>query len=325
MNLKLKVVLESALLAAVSAVLLVILSFIPVLNVIILIWPVPFIVQGVRREPWAGILGLMVASVLLGIVFHPFVGFAVFLMNFPLVAVLAWTIKRRFDLFEYIVISTGAVLGSALAFLKAFSWFTGQTVFEYIANSIRRFFSSNILDFSRIMDLYAQLKMVERSMSAAEFAEVIIGQLEQFMPLVPSAIIIFSLLYGTMNLLVSHMALKKLGYVLDGLPEFSEWMLPKGAGLGFMAMLLVAYVGTLLHVKNFEVVFYTVLSVCSFVFSIQGMAVLMFFMKLKMSKVPQFLRAVIVAVLFMIAPMLLMSIGVLEQVFRLRSVYRRMN
>lgn len=325
MNLKLKVVLESALLAAVSAVLLVILPFIPVLNVVILIWPVPFIVQGVRREPWAGVLGLIIAGLLLGIVFHPFVGFAVFLMNFPLVVVLAWTIKRRLDLFEYIIVSAGAVLVSVLAFLKAFLLFTGQTVFEYMANSIRRFFSSNILDFSRIIDLYAQLKMIEKPVSVVEFAEVIIGQLEQFMPFVPSALIIFSLLYGTMNLLVSRMALKKLGYVLDGLPEFSEWMLPKGAGLGFMAMLFVAYVGSLLHVKNFEVVFYTVLSLCSFVFSIQGMAVLMFFMKLKMGKVPSFLRAVILAVLFMIAPTLLMSIGILEQVFKLRSVYRRMN
>lgn len=325
MNLKLKAALESALIAAVSAVLLVILPFIPVLNVVVFIWPVPFIVLGARREPWAGILGLMIAGLLLGIVFHPFLGFAVVILNFPLVLVLSWTIKKRFDLFEYIVMSAGAVLLSALVFLKAFSWFMGQTVFEYIASSIRQFFASNIVDFSRMIDLYAQFKVIEKHISPGEFAEVVIGQLEQFVPFVPSMLIIFSLIYGTINMLVSRMALKKLGYVLNGLPEFSDWMLPKGAGLGFMAMLLIAYVGNLLDLRNFEVVFYTVLSLCSFVFSIQGLAVATFFMKLKMSRVPAFLRAVILAVLFMIAPTLLMSLGILEQVFKLRSVYRRMN
>jgi uncharacterized protein YybS (DUF2232 family) len=325
MNLKLKAALESALIAAVSAVLLVILPFIPVLNVVVFIWPVPFIVLGARREPWAGILGLMIAGLLLGMMFHPFLGFAVVILNFPLVLVLSWAIKRRFDLFEYIVMSAGAVLLSALAFLKAFSWFMGQTVFEYIASSIRQFFASNIVDFSRMIDLYAQFKVIEKHISPGEFAEVVIGQLEQFVPFVPSMLIIFSLIYGTINMLVSRMALKKLGYVLNGLPEFSDWMLPRGAGLGFMAMLLIAYVGSLLDLRNFEVVFYTVLSLCSFVFSIQGLAVATFFMKLKMSRVPTFLRAVILAVLFMIAPTFLMSLGILEQVFKLRSVYRRMN
>ncbi|MDN5276295.1 MAG: hypothetical protein PWR01_260 [Clostridiales bacterium] len=325
MNLKLKAALESALIAAVSAVLLVILPFIPVLNVVVFIWPVPFIVLGARREPWAGILGLMIAGLLLGMMFHPFLGFAVVILNFPLVLVLSWAIKKRFDLFEYIVMSAGAVLLSALVFLKAFSWFMGQTVFEYIASSIRQFFASNIVDFSRMIDLYAQFKVIEKHISPGEFAEVVIGQLEQFVPFVPSMLIIFSLIYGTINMLVSRMALKKLGYVLNGLPEFSDWMLPRGAGLGFMAMLLIAYVGSLLDLRNFEVVFYTVLSLCSFVFSIQGLAVATFFMKLKMSRIPAFLRAVILAVLFMIAPTLLMSLGILEQVFKLRSVYRRMN
>ena len=128
MNLRFKAVLESALIATVSAVLLVILPFIPVLNVVVTIWPVPFIVLGARREPWAGILGLVIAGLLLGMVFHPFLGFAVVILNFPLVVTLSWAIKNRFDLFEYIVMAAGAVLLSTLILLKAFSWFMGQTV-----------------------------------------------------------------------------------------------------------------------------------------------------------------------------------------------------
>jgi len=324
MNLKFRAVLESALIATVSAVLLVILFFIPVLNVVIFIWPVSFIVLGVRRGPWAGILGLIIAGSLLGMVFHPFLGFTVVLLNFPLILVLSWATKRRFDLFEYVGMSSGAVLLSALIFLKAFSWFMGQTVFEYIADGIRQFFSSNIVDFSRLIDLYAQLKLIDKPISPGEFAEVVIGQLERFLPVVPSILLIFSLIYGTINMLVSRIALKKLGYVLNGLPEFSDWMLPKGAGLGFMAMLFIAYIGNLLDLRNFEVVFYKVLTLCSFVFSIQGLAVVSFFMKFKMSRIPVFLRAVILGVIFMIAPMFLTSLGILEQLFKLRSVYQRM-
>ncbi|MFO7295085.1 MAG: DUF2232 domain-containing protein [Clostridia bacterium] len=324
MNLRFKAVLESALIATVSAVLLVILPFIPVLNVVVTIWPVPFIVLGARREPWAGILGLVIAGLLLGMVFHPFLGFAVIILNFSLVVALSWAIKKRFDLFEYIVMAAGAVLLSTLILLKAFSWFMGQTVFEYIASGIRQFLSSNVVDFGRMMELYAQLNLIEKPISPGEFAEVVIGQLEQFVPFVPSALLIFSLIYGTINMLVSRITLKKLGYMLNELPQFSDWMLPKGAGWGFMGILLIAYVGTLLDLKNFDVVFYTVLSLCSFVFSVQGLAVVTFFMKLKMSKVPTILRAIIAGALFVFAPMLLISLGILEQVFKLRWAYQRM-
>lgn len=324
MNFKFKAILESALIATVNAVLLVILSFIPVLNVVVFIWPVSFIVLGVRRGPWAGVLGLTLAGLLVGVVLHPFLGFAAFVLNFPLVLALSWSIKRRFDLLEYIVMSAGAVLLSALVFLKAFSWFMGQTVFEYIEGGIRQFFSSNIVDFSRMIDLYAQLKLIERPVSAGEFADLVIGQLERFMPFVPSMLLIFSLIYGTINMLISRIALKKLGYMINELPPFSDWILPRGAGLGFMAMLLIAYAGSLLNLKNFEVVFYTVLSLCSFVFSIQGLAVVAFFLKHKMRRIPIFFRTVILVILFMLAPMFLMSLGVLEQLFKLRGTYQQM-
>jgi uncharacterized protein YybS (DUF2232 family) len=325
MNSNLKSVLESVLIATISTALIIILSFIPVLNVVIFIWPVPFVVLGVRREPWAGIVGLIIAGLLFSIVIHPFLGFVVVVLNFFLVAGLSWAIRKRLDLFENIILSAGAVLFPAIAFFKIFSYFTGRTVFDYLADSIKRFFSYNIMDFSRIADLYYQLKIIEKPVTAEQFAEVLISQLEQFIPFVPALLLIFSLMYGTINMMVSRMVLRKLAYNVNDLPAFSDWMLPRGAGLGFMALLFIAFIGNLLNWRNFDIVFYTVFSLFSFIFSVQGLAVATFFIKLKMSKIPTFLRLLILLGVFMFIPTVLMTLGIIEQVFKLRTVFRRMN
>ncbi|NLX70675.1 MAG: DUF2232 domain-containing protein [Clostridiales bacterium] len=323
MNPKLKAVLESALIAAISTVLLIILAFVPILNVVILIWPVPFIVIGVRRGPWAGVLGLVLAGLLLGAVLHPLLGIGMVVLNIFLVLGLSWAIARRLDLFEYIVLSAGTVLISIIGSIKAFSWFMGKTIFEYVTDQFGKFISSNIADFSRIMDLYNQF--LDQPVTPERFTNIIIGQLELMVPFVPAMLIIFALIYGTINLMVSRAALRKLTYDVPELPEFSDWMLPKGAGLGFMITLFVAFLGNMFSIKNFEIVFYTLQSLFSFIFMVQGLAVATFFMKFKMSKIPAVVRTIILVLLFLIIPVMFMSLGIIEQIFNIRRIYRRIN
>ena len=100
MNPKLKAVLESVLIATISTVLLIILAFLPVLNIIIFVWPVPFIVIGVRRGLWAGVLSLVLAGLLLGIVIHPLLGIGMVILNIFLVLGLSWAITRKLDLLK---------------------------------------------------------------------------------------------------------------------------------------------------------------------------------------------------------------------------------
>ncbi len=323
MNPKLKTVLESALIATISTVLVIILAFLPILNVVIFIWPVPFIVIGVRRGIWAGVLGLVLAGLLIGVVLHPLLGVGMVFLNIFLVVGLSWAIARRLDLFEYIVLSAGSILISVVALIKMFSWFMGKTVFDYIIDNVRAFISSNTNNFSHIMNLYNQL--LEQAVTAEEFVNMVIGQLELFSPFVPAMLIIFSLLYGTINLMVSRMVLKKLGYKVHDLPDFSDWILPRGAGLGFLAILFVAFIGNLLRIKNFEIVFYTLQSLFSFIFAVQGLAVATFFMKIKVRRIPAVVRNIILALLFFIIPMVFMSFGIVEQIFGIRRIYRRMN
>jgi uncharacterized protein YybS (DUF2232 family) len=321
MNPKLKAVLESVLIATISTVLLIILAFLPILNIIIFVWPVPFIVIGVRRGLWAGVLSLVLAGLLLGIVIHPLLGIGMVILNIFLVLGLSWAITRKLDLFENIILSAGTVLFSIVSFIKVFSWATGKTVFDYVIDRIGAFISGNINYFSRFMDIYNQFS--EQSVTAEEFANQVIGQLELFIPFVPALLIIFSLLYGTVNLVVSRTVLKNLAYKISDLPAFSDWVLPKGAGLGFLVILFIAFAGSLLKLKNFEIVFYTLQSLFSFVFAVQGLSVATFFMKIKMGRLPGVVRNIILALLFVLIPVVFMSVGIIEQIFDIRKIYRR--
>jgi uncharacterized protein YybS (DUF2232 family) len=323
MNLQLKAVLETVLVAAISTVLVIILFFVPVLNIVLFVWPVSFIVIGVRRGSWAGILGLIISGLLLSVIIHPLLGLMMVVFNFFLVVGLSWAMKKQLELFEYIVISAAAVLVSSLLSMKMFSLFMGQSVLEYIEKSIRTFFTSNVIDFSRILDLYYKWNIIEQPMNTAEFIELFIGRLEQFVPFIPASLLVFSLIFGNINFLISRLVLKKFRAEVPEIPEFSDWALPKGAGLGFLAMMVIVFIGNLLKVENFEVVFFTVSSLISFIFTIQGLSVAAFFLKTK--KLSGFLKNLILVVVFMLIPMVLVTLGVLEQIFKLRRAYRRMH
>ena len=92
-----------------------------------------------------------------------------------------------------------------------------------------------------------------------------------------------------------------------------------------MITLFVAFLGNMFSIKNFEIVFYTLQSLFSFIFMVQGLAVATFFMKFKMSKIPAVVRTIVLVLLFLIIPVMFMSLGIIEQIFNIRRIYRRIN
>ena len=69
-------------------------------------------------------------------------GIGMVVLNIFLVLGLSWAIARRLDLFEYIVLSAGTVLISIIGSIKAFSWFMGKTIFEYVTDQFGKFISA---------------------------------------------------------------------------------------------------------------------------------------------------------------------------------------
>ena len=74
-----------------------------------------------------------------------------------------------------------------------------------------------------------------------------------------------------------------------------------------------------MNVSNFDVVLYTVSSVFTFVFTVQGLSVVNFFLAQK--GLPGVVVLLIMVVAFIFLPVALMLLGIFDQIFSVRKVY----
>jgi len=319
MNHTLKAILESVLISAISTFLTIILFFIPILNITVLLFPVPLIVVGARRGIWAGILGLAVSSMLFSVIIHPFLGLAAFIFNVFLIVGLLWALNKRMQMNECIIISSAGILASILISFQLFGWFVGQNFFDFMWESIDHFFTANSASITAVIEMYEKLGILDKVYSVEEFARIFIGQLKALLPLLPSAILIFSISLGLIVFLLARSILKRLKVAVPFVPHFRNWALPRGTGRGFLAIMLISVLGMFIGIPNFGVVFYTITALFSFIFAIQGLATAGFFLKL--GNLPSIVQVLILIAAFIFMSAVLTIIGIAEQIFGFRRAY----
>jgi len=315
----LRVILESVIVGIVSTIIATILFFVPVLNMLVLLFPVPMIVLGVRREIWAGVLGLIVSAAIISVIIHPFLGLLVFIFNIIPLLGLTWAFNKRLKAHECTIVSSASVLASILINFKVFELIVGKSFFDFISETIQEFFTINSKSMLAIVQAYERLGLLDKVYPPEEFAKLMINQLRMLMPIVPSILLILSIIVGLALFLLSRVILKRLKIAVPFVPPFRDWALPRGTSRGFLLIMVISIIGMFMGIKNFDVVLYTITALFSFVFFIQGLATAAFFLKaVNLPKVVQIL-ILIIAFIFMSAA--LSFIGLFEQIFGFRRAY----
>jgi len=315
----LKAALESIIVGVATIALAMLLFFIPILNILVLLFPVPFIVVGARRGMLGGIVSLAISCLVLGLLVDPFLGIIAFALNIFIVLSLTIVYKKKLEMNEAIILSAGGVLLSVLLFLQAFTWIRGESFFDFLLNNIKIVLQSNSAILQEFIKQYQALGMLEEAYSAERFIRRIIGQMKDLLPLFPSMLLINSLILGTLSFLVSRFALKKLKVSTPYVPPFRNWSLPRGTGRGFFGIMLIATIGTWMNVSNFDIVLYTVSSMFTFVFTIQGLSVANFFLAEK--GIPGVVVVLILIAAFIFLSVALTFLGIFDQIFGVRRVY----
>ena len=319
MDKTLKAALESIIVGVVTIALAFLLFFIPVLNILVLLFPVPFVVVGARRGILGGIVSLGISCLVLALLVDPFLGITAFTLNILIVLSLIVVYKKNLEMNEAIILSAGGVLLSALLFLQAFTWIRGESFFDFLLNNIKVLLQSNSTNIQGFLKQYQALGMLEEGYSVDRFIQRIIAQMKDLLPLFPSMLLINSLIMGSLSFLISRFVLKKLKVSTPYVPLFRNWSLPRGTGRGFLGIMLIAVIGTWMNVSNFGVVLYTVSSVFTFVFTVQGLSVVNFFLAQK--GLPGVVVVLIMVVAFIFLPVALMLLGIFDQIFSVRKVY----
>jgi uncharacterized protein YybS (DUF2232 family) len=229
---------EGALLAGVTVVLALLGFYVPVLGLIIVfLWPVPIALIHIRHGLRTSILTVVVA----GLVLTTFVGpveALVMSASFGLVG-LAFGIS-----FEKKFSAGKTVMIGAIALLLSFAISIGISA-AFLDFSLGEMETQLREAFEGATEVYRRLGLNDENIAEAKkYWDTI---LSTFRIIFPAAFAGAGIFNAFLNFEVSRLVLRRLGYVIDPLPPFDSWRIPRWTvfvyAAGLLAMSLEQYHG----------------------------------------------------------------------------------
>ena len=284
--------------------------FLPLLMLFI---PLPFIVLGVRNNIYTNGISMIVSFTIVGIL----LGFAsnalLILVFVPLSLVINYCIIKRKTTMEIISIST-------ITFFLCF------VVLMFLGVKISDLDLTKQLesDFTKILTM--QLDMLKdmemTNYEILQTKDLLEGAYRSIIVLIPSILGIMSLIVSSINVFLSSIILRKMGYGVVKPIEFSKFKLPKNVIPGIGVMFVAAFIIKKLGIEYHDALLYNLTFLVSFVFLIQGLAVVDFL--LKKSKVRLIFRILILGVIMVFIPMgsVILFLGILDSIFDTRKIRR---
>ncbi len=182
--------------------------------------------------------------------------------------------------------SMSALTGVALIFLLFWSM-TGVTFFE-VLNSALSQISAEDMNLSS----YYMMGMKNLEPDAMQIA---LDRIREMTKLAfPGAIIVFCLVIAYLNYAVISWIVHKSGRKISVLPPFRSFSLPKNIIIGSLIVYLLSYITVNMGIIDKELIMFNLQLLFTFLFTIQGLAVLFYFGNLK--QIPKILTFVIAGI-----------------------------
>ncbi|MGI6113014.1 MAG: YybS family protein [Mahellales bacterium] len=312
---------ECVLLGVVSSAIAILLFFIPLLNFVIFLWPIPIIVLSLRRGIKYGILAVIISSLICGLFIHPMFGLGILLIFGSTAFTISWAMKREVSPLNATVFGAIAMIISIMIAMKLVEFSVGHDLFVYYGQMIKDVLVEQQNDglLQNLTAMYRQMGITTEGVTMKDLYSTIDGMVETIKTAFPSILTIFSLICSFINYSVASWLLKRRGQDVRLFPSFGLWKLPRGAGRGFIAILIIAYIGNAVGINNFDIVLLTITNIWVFVFGIQGLSVAEFF--LKKANINKALRIVILLLVFILASQVAAFIGFIDQLLNVRRLY----
>lgn len=274
--------------------------------------PVPFVILGIRHDIRTNIVSLVLTLLIVQILLSSTSGATLLLAFGPLSFMINYCIKKRKSLSETLLFST-------MAFLISF------VVLILLGGEIADMLKEAEVGFNQYLNF--QLESI-KEMGLTDF-NVLQTKYElqtlykEILVLTPSLLSIFSLFIAYVNIAISTWGIRKMGYGVVSKGTFSRFKLPNNIIPGIALMLVTGYVFRILNINYHEAFLLNVSFLFGFIFLVQGLAVIDFF--LKKTKANLLLRIVVLSFLLLFIPAgsIILFIGLFDSIFDIRKIRRK--
>lgn len=282
---------------------------------ILALYPVLFIVLGIRQGVIYGITALAISCLSLGYVTDTMSGIFALTAFAPLTVSIMYGIKGRRRPIEILSISTLIFMICLIANIIIEGDIEGVNIISQLRDA-----------FKQTMDM--QIAMLEEyqltNFELFQLKNKLENDFKFFLNTIPSIMIIVSFIVAYINYLVSSLILRKLGYGVVFIPRFSRFKLPRNIIVGIGIMFITTILLGNLELFNMEAVVSNLYVLGFLVFFLQGLSVIDY--KLLQKKIGIIFRLFILAMTIILSPLIggiLVITGILDVIFDFRK-FRKM-
>ena len=198
---------------------------------IIFLYPILFIILGVRHGLKYTLISLLASTALISLIVNIVLGMMLFVAFMPLTIIIINMIVKRKNPIETIIYSTITFLASVLLVIFLIN-INGVSIIGQLKMNITQTINNQV-------ELLDQLNLTKEQIQ--EIKSLQKNYLEVVLAMIPSIIMILSLVVSYLNYLVSTLFLRKLGYAVAYVPRFSNFKLPRNIFLGLGIMFFTTY------------------------------------------------------------------------------------
>lgn len=307
---------ESAIMSVVMAALFVIgMSYLPIL---IFVFPVPFIVIGIKNNLKSAWGSLIVGALLTMFAMDIVTAFSICAVAGIIGTSLVVLEKKDYSTSAMLGMTTIATLCTIMAILFISSTVTGFNYANAFKDTVELSTSyiNASLDMPEMQNIPntspEEIKLVTKELKE-NFDEV----MKRTIMLLPFSIIILSFLMTYLSYWASIVTLRKMNIKKREIPKIERFRLPEHILVGVLVILTATVLVSYIKIVHYQALVYNLGMIFSTLLAIQGYAVVAY--KLKRSKIPKVLRFIISIFLILNGYMLTVC-GAMDTIFDFRKI-----
>ena len=198
---------------------------------LLFLFPIPFIVFGVKNDLISSSLSLVTTLLVVGIMLSPITSLSYFLLFTPFIVLSSYLIRKRTRASQVVVYGAVALFISILILFGILN-LNGVDLIAEIEEQFSLILSGQ-MDYFKDMGLTTYELLETRDSLKSEY--------ERMLMLIPSVMLITSYIISYINYQLITLGLKKIGIRILYLPKFSRFRLPDNFTLGALVMVLTTF------------------------------------------------------------------------------------
>ncbi len=304
---------ETAIIITLMTIFIIIgLNFLPL---ILMLYPIPFVILGVRHDVKHSLVSIIASTILIGILVDIFTGLFILVVFGSSAMVLAYLIEKKYKPYKTIGLSAAISALSVVAIIAIISYISGIS----FSDQMESFFNEAYNIQVKIME-GMQLSGQQQN----QLKDILKYTIDYTILIIPSIIIVFSIFTSYINYWLSVSILRRMGYNnIKQMPEFKYFSLPRNIILGSAVMFFGTMILRYFKFLYYDTILLNIVTILSFVFFVQGLSVIVYLIdKINIHKIIKIILITILIIYFPVS-MIISLLGVIDVIFDFRKLRRR--